>query len=237
MTSEPCGDAALLLRLGSSPTPGLSRRIALLRHALLAAHIDGLIDIVPGLVTLLLAFDPAVTSIDTLRAHVAALLPPDIGKVARRTWTVPVCYDESLAPDLEFVAQAVGLDRETVIRLHTEPRYTVYLLGFSPGFPYLGDLAPALALPRRTDPRPRVPTGSVAIATRFTAIYPHETPGGWHLIGRTPLRLFDPQRVSPALLQPGDAVCFSAISLADYHALQEQAAAGALQVACTETFA
>ncbi|HLB54334.1 MAG TPA: 5-oxoprolinase subunit PxpB, partial [Gemmatimonadales bacterium] len=128
--------------------------------------------------------------------------------VDRPTVLIPVRYD---GPDLEEVSARTSLTREEVIRRHTAPEYLVYLLGFAPGFGYLGDLDPALILPRRSAPRTRVPAGSVAIAGAQTAVYPLETPGGWHLIGRTTLSLFDPRRDPPALLAPGDRVRFEAL--------------------------
>ena len=127
---------------------------------------------------------------------------------AGRLSVIPVRYD---GPDLDQVAARTGMTRADVIRLHTSREYLVYLLGFAPGFAYLGDLDPALVLPRRPEPRTRVPAGSVAIAGAQTAVYPLATPGGWHLLGTTALRLFDPARRPPALLQPGDRVRFRAL--------------------------
>ncbi|HEX9167224.1 MAG TPA: 5-oxoprolinase subunit PxpB, partial [Gemmatimonadales bacterium] len=122
-----------------------------------------------------------------------------------REWVIPVRYD---GPDLEWVAARTGLNPDEVVRRHSARLYTVYLLGFVPGFAYLGELDPTLVLPRRSTPRQRVPAGSVAIAGAQTAVYPLATPGGWHLIGQTTLRLFDPEREPPALLAAGDTVRF-----------------------------
>ncbi|TMJ63293.1 MAG: 5-oxoprolinase subunit PxpB, partial [Alphaproteobacteria bacterium] len=126
-------------------------------------------------------------------------------------WHVPVCYEGEFAPDLAQVARLTGLMPNDVVALHSGTRFHVYMLGFLPGFPYMGDLPPQLALPRRADPRLRVPAGSISIATSLTAIYPYESPGGWHLIGATPIRMFDPERPKPALFAPGDAVSFQPI--------------------------
>jgi biotin-dependent carboxylase-like uncharacterized protein len=130
--------------------------------------------------------------------------PGDIGNLHE----VPVLYGGSAGPDLADVAAACGLTEDQVVRLHSEPIYLVYMVGFAPGFPYLGLLPPALRVPRRRTPRTRVPVGSVAIADAFAGIYPQETPGGWHLLGRTPLRLFDPLRTPACLLRPGDRLRF-----------------------------
>ncbi|MGH3579714.1 MAG: 5-oxoprolinase subunit PxpB, partial [Mycobacterium sp.] len=129
----------------------------------------------------------------------------------RRLWRVPVCYQNELGPDLASVAERTGLGIDDVVALHVGTRYHVYMIGFVPGYPYMGDLPEALVLPRRVDPRIRVPPGSVAIATTLTAIYPLESPGGWHLIGTTPIPLFDAHASPPALFAPGDAVEFEAI--------------------------
>lgn len=218
MRFDSCGDAALLVTFDDTPTPTLSRRIAGLHAQLTAAPTrpSGFIEAVPGFTTLLLIYDPTVTDAARLRADFEALQTATSAPTAPRVFTVPVCYDETLAPDLADVAQRCGLSVEAVIELHAGRDYTVYLLGFSPGFPYLGDLAEQLALPRRAEPRARVPAGAVAIATRYTAIYPQTTPGGWHLIGRTPLALFDARQSPPALLRPGDTVRFTPISRAEY---------------------
>lgn len=218
MRFDPCGDAALLVTFDDTPSPALSRRIAGL-HAQLTAgpgRPAGFIEAVPGFTTLLLLYDPAVTDAARLRAEFEALQSTRSAPTASRMWTIPVCYDRTLAPDLADVAQRCGLSVETVIALHAGRDYTVHLLGFSPGFPYLGDLPEQLTLPRLAEPRARVPAGAVAIATRYTAIYPQTTPGGWHLIGRTPLALFDARQTPPALLRPGDTVRFTPISLAEF---------------------
>ncbi len=226
MRIERCGDRAFLVRLGERPEPALSRRIAVLRERLVAARPAGLDDAVPGFVTLLVLYDPDVTTSEALCGLVRELLPRGETDTPRRTWTLPVCYDASLAPDLETVAAAAKLSPDEVMRLHAGRAYTVYLIGFSPGFPYLGDLDARLVLPRRAEPRPRVPAGSVAIATSYTAVYPQDTAGGWHLVGRTPARMFDAAGASPALLRPGDAVRFQLIGRVEYEALSSRAAAG-----------
>ena len=235
MRIEHCGDRAFLIHLGTSPHPALSRRIALLRQRLIEASPAGLDDAIVGFVTLLVHYDPDITSADTLAAIAQSLVPGESEPLAGRTWIIPVCYHESVAPDLEHVARATGAARDDIVQLHASHCYTVYLIGFSPGFPYLGDLDARLALPRRPDPRARVPAGSVAIATRYTAIYPQDTPGGWHLIGRTPLRLFDAAAAAPALLSIGDQVRFRRITLDDYGRLCEQVAADAYSPECIES--
>ncbi len=138
---------------------------------------------------------------------------------SNRHWRLPVCYEAEYGPDLAAIAEAKELDIEQVIDLHVKQTYQVYMIGFLPGFPFMGDVTPALDMPRRTEPRVRVPAGSVAITGQQTAIYPWESPGGWQLIGRCPLTLFDPRRQNPALLAPGDRVEFEVISSQDYRQL------------------
>lgn len=136
---------------------------------------------------------------------------------------IPVCYDRAFGPDLDIVASHAGLSGQAVIERHTAATYTVAMLGFAPGFPYLLGLDPTLQVPRRANPRTRVPAGSVAIGGAQTGIYSQELPGGWHLIGRTPLRLFDPLRDQPALLAPGDRVRFRPIGAEEFTALAARA--------------
>ncbi|HEX2828811.1 MAG TPA: 5-oxoprolinase subunit PxpB [Burkholderiales bacterium] len=212
-----CGDAALTVELGATPNLLLTRSLAGLHDLLRRAPPPGFIESVPGLTSLTLLFDPDVTSRAALEQDVRRRIAGSNASSARaREWHFPVCYEGELAPDLAEVARACGLTERQAIAAHTSRSYVVYLLGFSPGFPYLGDIDAALALPRRAVPRPRVPAGSVAIATRYTAIYPQETPGGWHIIGRTPVRLFDLDANPPALIAPGDTVRFYAVAASEY---------------------
>lgn len=135
---------------------------------------------------------------------------------------IPVCYGEPYGPDLTEVAEHSGLQPEEVIRIHSSVEYTVYMVGFAPGFPYLGGMDERIAMPRKATPRLRIPAGSVAIAGGQTGIYPLETPGGWNVIGRTPVRLFDWRKDSPTLLKAGDIVCFRPITQAEYLRMEEE---------------
>ena len=138
---------------------------------------------------------------------------------ANRTWLIPACYDPPCGPDVTEVAGRCGLTPWQVTALHACVSYRVLMIGFLPGFPYVGDLPPPLRLPRRTSPRSRVPAGSIAIATTMSVIYPHESPGGWHIIARTPLRLFDASRKEPSMLAPGDEVRFTPITGRDFETM------------------
>lgn len=215
-----CGDAALAVHFDERPSPALAKRIATLHEALRTIG-NPSIESVPGLTSLTVLFDPVRTSAFDIERQVEQSLQRFNATSRPSTeWTIPVCYEDELAPDLEHVASACGLATAEVIATHTARVYIVYLLGFSPGFPYIGDLDPQLALPRRADPRARVAAGSVAIATDYTAIYPQATAGGWHVIGATPLSLFDASRKQPALLSPGDSVRFEAIARVEFDRLR-----------------
>lgn len=226
------GDCGLVVEFGDRVDRALSEAVLTLAASLSAAKIAGVIEIVPTFRSLLLRYDPLLTERRKLERAVAGLL----GRRARvrasaALWRIPICYEKRFAPDLEAVAERVGLSPDEVARRHRARPYHVYMIGFLPGFPYLGDLPAELALPRRADPRQKVAAGSVAIATNLSAIYPFESPGGWHVIGRTPVRLFDPSRASPALLAAGDAVLFEAIDAARFSAIREESQNGRYEIA------
>lgn len=208
-----CGDAALTVHFADRPCPALAARIAALHRTLAEQRPAGFVESIPGLTTLTVLFDPSTSAAAAVEASVLQAYERSAGRVpAARRWRIPVCYEGDCAPDLEAVGKSCGLAPADVVAAHTSRAYTVYLLGFSPGFPYMGDLDPRLVLPRRAEPRVRVPAGAVAIADGYTAIYPQSTAGGWHLLGATPVRLFDSARDHPALLAAGDSVSFYAVS-------------------------
>jgi inhibitor of KinA len=229
----PAGDTALVVEFGAEIDRGLSNRVLSLSERVRQAKIPGVTETVPTFRSLAVHYDPLVTSAEPLvaviREFLAGAAEP---RHCARLWRVPACYEEHCAPDLADVARKKGLSIAEVVRLHSEVRYHVYMVGFVPGYPYMGDLPAELALPRRTDPRVRVQAGSIAIATQLTAIYPIESPGGWHLIGTTPVRLFDPSWKRPALLSPGDTVQFEPISWSEYDRVRRAVAAGAYTVPC-----
>jgi KipI family sensor histidine kinase inhibitor len=212
-----CADSALSVEFGTRMERALNDRVLRLNQAVRSARIEGVLETVPTFRSLTVHYDPLRTDGAAVRAAIERLLD-QAHAVPRnaRLWRIPACYTAPHCPDLDEVAQRTGLTAAEVVRLHSERRYHVYMVGFSPGYPYMGDLAPQLVLPRRTDPRVRVPRGSVAIAAGMTAIYPVESPGGWHLIGATPLRLFDPAWPQPALLAAGDEVRFEPIDLGTF---------------------
>ncbi len=206
----PSGDASLLVVLAEAPSEAATAAVLALREALAASPPPGLVDVRPAYASLLVVFDPRVTSHEDLERATNALLPPPGLSLAppRRTVEVPVCYEGECAPDLADVARGAGLTPAEAVALHASAAYRVAFVGFSPGFAYLLGLPPRLATPRLPAPRLAVPAGSVGIAGEQAGLYPRATPGGWRLVGRTPLPLFEPHREPPSLLLPGDAVRF-----------------------------
>ncbi|ALK10022.1 5-oxoprolinase subunit PxpB [Blastochloris viridis] len=223
----PAGDSALVVELGDAIDAAVGIRVARFATVVAAQHLDGITEVVPTFRSFLVCYDPLATCQARLISDIEALALSDPAPAQPpRRWTLPVCYAAECAPDLAEVAKSSRLSESEVVRRHTGATYHVYMLGFLPGFAYLGDLDPALRLPRRATPRTRLPTGSVAIAQAMTAIYPVESPGGWHLIGHTPVKMFDIAADPPALLAPGDAVRFTAISRDDCGAIADAVAAG-----------
>ncbi|HLF95993.1 MAG TPA: 5-oxoprolinase subunit PxpB [Methylococcaceae bacterium] len=218
----PLGDSALQVVFGDRLDPALNRRALALSRAL--AELPGLTDRVPAYASLTLHYDALVWThkglIDAVEPFLAAADTPD---EANRRLTVPVCYGGEHGPDLDGVARHCRLSPAEVIARHSGGDYRVYFLGFAPGFAYLGGLDPLLATPRHPTPLPNVPAGAVGIAGDQTGIYPQASPGGWQIIGRTPLRLFDPRRKAPCLLMPGDALRFAPIGPEEF-ARQAEAA-------------
>lgn len=180
-------------------------------------------DVVPALAGIALHFDPErmpAAPLEEARALLEEFLKAaKKSKPPGRLVEVPVCYDPELGLDIMEVSSIVRLDPEQIARLHTATEHHVLMVGFSPGQPYLGGLDPRLAVPRHATPRTRVPAGSIAIANAQTAVYSFETPGGWNVIGRTPLAVFDPRRESPSLFEPGDRVRFIALNRSEFEKL------------------
>lgn len=216
---EPLADDALLLRLGTDIDMATNAQVMQLVARFRAAHFPWLRDLVPAYASLAVFFDVDAFAGDAHRevgtllmqaaAHPADASPEHTAPVAHE---IPVYYGNQYGPDLDDCAHELGLTIDEIIARHVAVEYTVAMIGFAPGFPYLLGLDPALALPRLATPRTRAPAGSVAIGGAQTGIYPRESAGGWRLIGRTPVRLFDPARDAPSLLQAGDRVRFIAVA-------------------------
>ena len=212
------GDAALVVELPPRIDPAINARLVVMADALRARCGSAVQDAVVGYCTLTIYFDPFHVDPRWLEGEVLAVsremeaAPLPEGALVE----IPVCYGGELGPDLEDVAERIGGTAAEVIELHTAREYRVYVVGFVPGFAYMASVDERLALPRRSSPRTKVPAGSVAIAAGQTGIYPVETPGGWHILGRTPVRPFDPRRAQPVLLAPGDRVKFVPITREEF---------------------
>jgi inhibitor of KinA len=231
----PCGDTALAVEFGDRADRRLSALVLAFADRVKAAAVAGILEVVPTFRSLMIYYDPLTVAHEELKLRLAPLLAGlDATERPGRLWRIPVCYHESIAPDLGDVAGRTGLTPEQVAACHASVTYRVYMVGFLPGFPYLGDLPRELVLPRRENPRTAVPAGSVAIATTQSSIYTLESPGGWHLIGRTPVLLWDLRRDPPAVLAAGDGVTFQPISLDEYGELASRSAAGELQLEAVE---
>ena len=224
---RPLAESGLLVELGDEIEAAVTARVMALTAALDVAALPGLLDIVPSYTTILLAFDPTLVEPEALAGEVRRLAATGANgeAVPARRVTIPVTYGGELGPDLEAVAAHTGLDPDEVIARHAGGDYVVACMGFAPGFAFLLGLPPELTTPRLPSPRTRVPAGSVGIGGAQTGVYPLETPGGWRLIGRTPLRLFDLDREEPFLLRPGDRARFSAISQAEFRDVEARTAA------------
>ena len=206
----PLGDSFLLIQLGEEIDLAVNQRVHALAGLIEGSSMPGIIETVPAYVTLLVHYAPLVLSFKELQKYLRTkiALVEEITHRERRRIEIPVRYGGEYGIDLPSVAAKLQLQVEDVIHMHSETVYTVYMMGFTPGFPYMGKLPEALVLPRLERPRTRVPAGTVAIAGSQTGIYSIDSPGGWHLIGWTPLKLFDPEADMPFLFAPGDEVKF-----------------------------
>jgi inhibitor of KinA len=227
MAGEPrylvAGDAALVVEFGDAIDPAINRRVRELLLSIDRAGIDGICDLVPSYRSLLVLYDPLRTTFEDLRGRLGDLqahaadrpVPPP------RVVEIPTAYGGVFGPDLPFVARHNGLTEREVVAIHAGTDYLVYMMGFSPGFTYLGGMSERIAAPRLETPRTAIPAGSVGIAQQQTGIYPVESPGGWRLIGRTPVSLFDPSRNPPVIADAGDYIRFVPVAPDEYSAIED----------------
>jgi KipI family sensor histidine kinase inhibitor len=218
VTISPAGDSAVWVEFGNEISPALNNRVHGLAKSLTEKPLRGVVDMVPAYASLLVCYDPMVVSGKKLSAALAsrAKKNPGTEQGQGRVVGIPVCYDGDFAPDMEAVCAHTGFSRKEVIARHSSPLYRIYMLGFLPGFPYLGGLDPALETPRLETPRTKIPARSVGIGGAQTGIYPLESPGGWRIIGRTPLKPYDPDRAEPFLYAAGDSIRFYPVSRDEY---------------------
>ena len=206
----PAGDRAIVVELGDSISPDINRRVRSLTDSLEKGSVPGVFDFLPTYRSVLVYYDPLIASSSDVQADIERLLEgADASEASgRHVVHIPTLYGGEMGPDIAFVASHTGIDKQELVKIHSGADYLVYMMGFSPGFAYLGGLDQRLATPRLESPRTEIPAGAVGIAETQTGVYPVASPGGWQLIGRTPLRLFDPARDRPVLLSAGDYVRF-----------------------------
>jgi KipI family sensor histidine kinase inhibitor len=217
------GDRSVLVELGDEMSPRVNRRVREAFVSLMENPLGGLIETIPSYRSLLIIYDPLkldlvmITSrMEYLKQKMEGIEIPE-----PKSLEIPVVYGGEYGPDMEWVARYHNMRVEEVIQLHTGTTYHVYMIGFMPGFPYMGELPENLATPRRETPRTAIPQGSVGIAQRQTGIYPVVSPGGWQILGRTPLKLFNPHHSPPALLEMGDMVTFVSIGEEEFKRWQQ----------------
>jgi KipI family sensor histidine kinase inhibitor len=227
MEIYPAGDCALCVEFGETIAPEINDRVHALAKSLRMHPVPGVGDTVPAYASLLVCFDPLRISSKRLAAQLKkrAAKTRDAFSGGGKIIRIPVCYEGDFAPDMETVSRHTGFSPEEIIVRHTKPAYRIYMLGFLPGFPYLGGLDPALETPRLMTPRTAIPAGAVGIGGAQTGIYPLESPGGWQLIGRTPVTVYDPRRAEPFMYRAGDTIVFYPVSTAEYAAIAGDGAA------------
>ncbi len=208
------GDRSLLVEVGDGISPLVNRSVQKLFTGMDLQRFKGVLDLIPGYRTLTVTYDPLCVSLDEIKNWIIDIWsdPDQFHLPDSRTVKIPVVYGGEYGPDLQLVAQHHNITPQEVIGFHTRPVYRVYMIGFTPGYPYLGEVPDDIATPRRETPRTLVPKGSVGIAQKQSGIYPVDSPGGWQIIGQTPVKLFDPQAQPPSLLVMGDQVQFHAIT-------------------------
>jgi inhibitor of KinA len=228
----PSGDTALVVEFGDRLDRHISALVLNLRRRVQEANIAGISEAVPTFRSLMVHYDPLVVRARELEARLMPLIDGlEAEALVGQRWLFPTCYEgDDYAPDLADVASAAGLSTAEVVAMHASVEHLVYVIGFLPGQAYMGDLPSALNLPRRTSPRIKVTAGSVAIAIGQTTIYTFDSPGGWHIIGRSAVPLFVPDRDQPALLSPGDTVRFVAVGRAVYDDMIAASAEGAFDI-------
>jgi len=220
------GDRGLLLEFGDEISAEVNEKVRKMALAIQAETLDGVIEVVPTYRSLLVLYNPLIIPLEDLKRRLKQLEEglKEISFPDPKLTKIPVLYGGDFGLDLEKVAEYLHLTPEEVIRLHCSKPYFIYMIGFMPGFPYMGELPDVLITPRLKTPRLSVPAGSVAIAQKQTGIYPVESPGGWQILGRTPVKLFNPEKEPPALLRMGDLVQFYPISKKEFHEWNSQSA-------------
>ncbi len=227
------GDSSILLVFKQEISPDINGKITAFVHLLKEQQIEGVIDMIPAFASLLINYDPRMIRYEELKERLEILLKLEVEEQQKlkKIFEIPVCYGGEYGPDLEAIAEHAGLSAKEVIDIHTSKDYLIYMLGFLPGFSYLGGLDERIHTPRLANPRIRIPAGSVGIGGSQTGIYPLDSPGGWQLLGLTPVKTYDPKREKPILFEAGDYIRFVPVDEAEFLRIREQVDAGIYQ--CT----
>lgn len=225
---SPGGDSALFMEFGNAISPEIGGKVRSASVSIQHARIPGVTEVVPTYRSLLVYFNPLVITFEELTAKLGTLERETQNAPQPETTVteIPVLYGGGFGPDLEYVARYHGITPQEVIEIHTATAYPIYMIGFMPGFSYLGGVSEKIATPRLTTPRTRVPAGSVGIAGTQTGIYPSDSPGGWQIIGRSPVKFFDPKREPPSLLRAGNYLTFFSIKVDEFDRINEEVARG-----------
>lgn len=225
------GDCAVCVEFGKDIKPEINKKIRAFKFAIEKSQIEGIVETVPTYCSLLVHYRPEeITFIELTKKFDGLLKQMDSIQIPPPTGIeIPVFYGGNMGPDLDFVAEYNHKTPEEVIKIHTSQEYLIYMLGFLAGFPYLGGMRREIAAPRLKNPRIKIDKGSVGIAGEQTGIYPVDSPGGWQLIGRTPLKLYDPERRNPILLKAGQYMKFKSVTLKEYYKIEQEVKANAYQ--------
>lgn len=230
MQIKPYGDSAILIEFEQEISQEINAKVNAYHQAITQAKIRGVLACIPAYCSLTISYNPSEIQYKALSQKILHLdFSKETLKENQRLLTIPVCYDEVFGLDLEELAQKKSISKAKIIELHTNTMYQVFMLGFLPGFAYLGKLPDTLHSPRKAKPRLKVPQGSVGLAGYQTGIYPSASSGGWQIIGQTPIQVFDIQQKNPFLFQQGDYVKFKAISLEEFSVLEEKIKEGVFQ--------
>lgn len=217
------GDSSILVQFGETIDPVINRKIAATVQMIKQQQIKGITDLIPTYCSLLINYDPRVISFSALTERIRGLLRIEIStsEVTKKIYEIPVCYGGEYGPDIQNIADNAGISIEEVIKIHTSQDYLIYMLGFLPGFTYLGGLDERIHTPRLAQPRLKIPAGSVGIGGSQTGIYPMDSPGGWQLMGMTPVKTYDPDREVPILVEAGDYIRFVSVDEDEFNHIKE----------------